>query len=171
MQRIFHLPKNNLILLGFFISLVINVSLIPLSSYAVSADLKLEITGIQCDLQALYGNNDPATVIVPPYCDNAPETPPITPVTPPISPVQPPNTSNTPLRPSLTALLYKPLPGAPRVNIAPKPALSRDSLPEVDRNKTSLVAKSAVDAVIATLLVAIIFVVFILSPWLSKLHK
>jgi len=151
---------------------VVNVlSAMSLPVAAVSADLKLEISGIQCDLEAIYGGNDPATVIVPTYCDNAPETPPPVTTIPSIPPVVVPNTGKSPLQPSLTALILKPLPPAPALNTAPKPSIARASLPEVDRNEMSLVAKSAIDAVIATLLIAILFVAFILSPWLSKLHK
>ena len=40
---------------------------------AESANITLDITGIECDLEAIYGDADPATVTVPPYCSNAPD--------------------------------------------------------------------------------------------------
>ena len=58
------------------------------SASAVSANLQLEIEGIECDLEALYGNSDPSTVIVPSYCNNAPE-PPVVVVPQPATPIVP----------------------------------------------------------------------------------
>src|SRR5690606_25896219 len=42
----------------------------------VTTKLEVTITGIECDLEALYGDNDPSTVVIPPYCSNAPPTEP-----------------------------------------------------------------------------------------------
>jgi hypothetical protein len=175
MPRILRFLKNKLILLVLLAAVVTSVSSLPSNSYAVSADLKLEISGIVCDLQAIYGTSDPSTVTIPSYCTNAPKTPPVLPpatggpgVILPLLPDQVPSAS---YKPPYRGSLLKPLPVVSNIQPGNIHHLTRPALPEVDRNKPALIAKSAIDAVIASLLIAILFVVFILGPWLSKLHK
>jgi hypothetical protein len=178
MLRIFQHLKNNLLARSLFAAILVTTSValvLPSTSYAVSADLKLEISGIECDLEALYGNNDPSTVTIPPYCTNAPEVPPILPPATGgpgiILPLLPEPVVSQPNKVSYRGSILKPLPIVSNLHQGGITYLTRPSLPEVDRNRPSLIAKSAIDAVIASLLIAILFVAFILGPWLSKLHK
>jgi len=144
------------------------------STHAVSANLQLEISGIECDLEAIYGNNDPATVTVPSYCNNAPEPgeEPELPATPVIS-LTPQTTVKSPTLHSYTALLFGSAPQIPFGNTKPVTPAATLVLPDIHRKDMSLVAKSALDAVIASVVIAVIVVVFVLvlKPWLSKLHR
>jgi len=90
--------------MAIVVTLSVMFSLTP-TTYAVSTDLQLEIDGIECDLEALYGTNDPATVIVPSYCNNAPQPP--TPSDPGSAeePASSEPQTNTPVIPSFETLL------------------------------------------------------------------
>jgi len=102
--------RNNFFLLQLSVAVVVTASMLFILSpptYAVSTDLQLEIDGIECNLEAIYGNNDPSTVIVPSYCNNAPE--PSVPAGPgqPALPSSPPPV-HQPVKPSFNALLLNP---------------------------------------------------------------
>lgn len=53
--------------------LIVSAFLLVAPVYAEDAKFQVTITGIECDLEEIYGDNDPATVVVPPYCSNAPQ--------------------------------------------------------------------------------------------------
>jgi len=104
--------------MAIVVTLSVMFSLTP-TTYAVSTDLQLEIDGIECDLEALYGTNDPATVIVPSYCNNAPQPPdtttPIEPGSPGVPDIYNPQPT-APITPSYTQLLLGSSLESPAIN-------------------------------------------------------
>jgi len=141
------------------------------SAHAVGTDLQLEIDGIECDLEALYGDSDPSTVIIPTYCNNAPQPPDTTtpvdeglPEMPMILEPQP----NMPVVPSYDSLLLGSLVESPTIDptktigaiggivapLLPNPDKEVVPLHEAENTPTSFVEVTVVVAVLVSTAVA-----------------
>jgi len=171
---------------------------IPPSTYAVSTDLQLEIDGIECDLEALYGGNDPSTVTIPSYCNNAPEPPETTDPDVSVNPGIPVVTQpNKPVVPSYGALLLEsslqpstiePIQNTGGIGGVPTPALPNPDEEIVPLSESMKIPTSFVEVTI--IIAAIVSIALVLSiaasgffgtrshkiltrikAWLSKLHR